>query len=342
MRRLSSLLVLLWLVAAVPAWPQTTKSTKKSTAHKSTTKSKSGHTKGGGSSSSVGGNFTPECATLPFESIATKPDPFVQCNNCGVVGATNPDPAAAGLFSHTKNNFCADFSQPTPVTFALLRNMQKQTKVGKVALDDRSQLQRFFSVGNKKIGEGDVVRLVAWIKAAHVSDCSSGETVNCNIPGFASNDIHIVLVDPGSGGVAQDECSSATAEMSPHFRPAAWSSLDLKTPNKNVVRFTGPLFYDNAHEPCNGLSDAANPKASPKRSSLWEIHPVYQFDVCTSANPKQCDVNSTDTALWVPYDKWVTQAGSSTIPTGQTFRTNCKSGPQKTGVVAPQCPVNSH
>jgi hypothetical protein len=337
MRRIASLLLL--LVIAVLCLSQSKKGTTGGSTHR-----RSG---GSGTTASSSTNFTLECASLPFDSIATKPDPFVQCDNCGVVSPSNPDPVAAGVFSHAKNDFCADFSQPTLVTFDTLRKMQDQANaqgLTKRDLPDRSKLHNFFKVGSKNIGEGDAVRLVAWIRQAHISDCRTGETVNCNIPGFASNDIHIVLMDPGSGGPGQDECSSATAEMSPHFRPATWSNLDLKTPNQNVVRFTGPLFFDNAHEPCAApfTSTGKNAGLNPKRSSVWEVHPVYQFEVCANTNPKQCDPNSSDASLWVPYDKWVAQTGSSTIPTGQTLRSECKSAPQKAGVVVPQCPLNPH
>ncbi len=347
MRRLTLLPVMLLIVRAVLCVAQTTKGSKKGSSTKSTKTTKStGSHKGGGSSAANG--FTLECSALPFESIATKPDPFVQCDDCGVVSSkATPDAAAAGAaFSHAKNNFCADFSQPTPVTFTILRAMQKQAAAkGLVTrtISDRSKLHNFFTIpnSNKTIGEGDVVRLVAWINQAHISDCASGETVNCDIPGFASNDLHIVLMDPTTGGPAQDECSSATAEMNPHFRPAAWSSLDLKTPNKNVVRFTGTLFFDNAHRPCKGLKKAQG-DAAPFRSSIWEIHPVYQLEVCAKTNAKQCDVNSNDASLWVPYDKWVAQSGSSTIPTGKTLRGKCHSGQQKAGMVVPQCTLNAH
>jgi hypothetical protein len=344
MRRVLFVLVLLLAFLATPCLSQPKK---KGSSTKKTTTS---HKKKGGDGSSgthAGQDFVLQCASLPFESIATKPDPFVQCDNCGVVsGSASSDAAAAGAaFSQAKNDFCASFAQPTPISFAILRKMQAQAKTqGLVTrtIPDRSKLHNFFTVGSQKIGEGDVVRLVAWIKGAHISDCKTGETVNCNVPGFASNDLHIVLMDPTSGGAGQDDCSSATAEMSPHFRPAAWSNLDLKTPNKNVVRFTGPLFFDNAHQPCASLKDSENATLNPKRSSIWEVHPVYQFDVCTSAAVSKCDVNSNDASIWVPYDKWVAQSGSSTIPTGKKFRSGCKDGPQKKGVVVPQCPVNSH
>jgi hypothetical protein len=53
------------------------------------------------------------------------------------------------------------------------------------------------------------------------ADVQSGESVNCNIPGEPTNDIHVAI------GQALDapECTSITAEIIPHFRPHAWTML---------------------------------------------------------------------------------------------------------------------
>src|ERR1019366_15412 len=116
----------------------------------------------------------------------------------------------------------------------------------------------------------------------------------------------------------------------------------MKTPVKNVVRVTGPLFFDNAHKPCAGLTKAAGDEA-PFRSSLWEIHPVYQFEVCASTDPGKCDVNSDSSAVWMAYDQWIKKASnqSATQATGSADRNAAKC--KKPGLAAPgnvpaQCP----
>ena len=291
----------------------------------------------------------PAGCKLPFAAIATTPDPFQKCGNCGVV-STNPkdtaeSKAAKALQSQAKNDFCANMSSVTTIDFAALRAMQATSKKNNWVITDlpkRDVLRGFFKLNGEDIGEGSVVRLEAWVLDAHVSDCPTGESVNCEQPGFSSNDIHIPLLDPeAAGGRTQDECASATAEMSPHFRPAAWSEVDMKTPVKNVVRVTGPLFFDNAHKPCAGLTKAAG-DAAPFRSSLWEVHPVYQFEVCANTDPTKCDVNSDSSAVWIPYDQWVKKAGpQATQPTGEKTRSEgkCKTpGPPATGNVPAQCP----
>jgi hypothetical protein len=117
-------------------------------------------------------------------------------------------------------------------------------------------------------------------------------TVNCNIPGDATNDIHIVLLkDPND-----DECLSTTAEMSPHYRPPDWTDKNLlKASAGHPVRVKGHLFFDGSHTPCSG-----NSRPNPKRASLWEIHPVYSVDVCTQTTITECQ---SSTAEWIPLSK---------------------------------------
>jgi len=62
-----------------------------------------------------------------------------------------------------------------------------------------------------------------------------------------------------------------------HFRPKAWRDTtigDIERP----VRVTGLLFFDSPHLPCDEEGHAVS--GNPARVSLWEIHPVYLFEVC--------------------------------------------------------------
>jgi hypothetical protein len=291
-----------------------------------------------------GPTFDPGC-TVPYANIATTPDPFVACGNCGVVSA-NPHSTAAAKAAHAaeskaKNNLCGDATKKTVVDFAILAEMQAQTSNN--IPSDRHTLRQFFTVGSQKIGEGSVVQLKALVREAHISDCDGGEAVNCNKTGPDVNDIHIPLADPTvANSRTLDECNSVTAEMIPHFRPAAWAQIDMKTPVNNPVRITGQLFYDNSHHPCVKNADGTFKKEKPARISLWEVHPVYQFDVCTETDANQCDI--ANDSVWVPYDQWVARAGSITEDAGKDFRSRCErlkgtpsqpGGPTEPG----QCPA---
>lgn len=183
---------------------------------------------------------------------------------------------------------------------------------------DRQQLLNIASTGTgASIGEGTIVVLEAKVLDSHYSNTKyniygftnagkpirgSGESVNCKNNQVDGNDIHIVLVAPG----VTDECLSVTAEISPHFRPDSWRrfhkmgknqlgediNVEAKRVNFNtiqMVRLTGPLFYDASHVPCS-----PGHRTSPARRSVWEIHPVYKLEVKISGQWKSFEdfVNS--------------------------------------------------
>jgi hypothetical protein len=197
------------------------------------------------------------------------------------------------------------------------------TKCKQLAIDpdglpiDRKQLRDIATTGNGvSLGEGTIVVLEAKVLDSHYSNTKynlyknkgkppsrgSGESVNCKnklSSEIDRNDIHIVLAAPGE----KNDCMSVTAEISPHFRPDAWrrfhnmgqNSLgeDINLEAKGVdfkkiqmVRITGPLFYDASHEPCS-----PGHRSSPARRSLWEIHPAYKLEV-------------KNKGVWQTFDEW--------------------------------------
>jgi hypothetical protein len=105
------------------------------------------------------------------------------------------------------------------------------------------------------------------------------ESVNCgaSVPDNpAFHDIHISIVDAATN---TNECSGVVVEMVPHHRPASWTQENVQAvANKHLpVRVTGQLMFDSSHTPCVG---GAAVQGDPKRASLWEVHPIYKFEVC--------------------------------------------------------------
>src|SRR6266478_3301301 len=73
--------------------------------------------------------------------------------------------------------------------------------------------------------------------------------------------------------------------MIPHHRPLEWTACNVNdVANSGLrVRVSGQQFFDGSHLPCkNGIPDGSN----PKRASLWEIHPIYSFEVCPAGDCK--------------------------------------------------------
>jgi hypothetical protein len=224
------------------------------------------------------GSFTPVCA-LPFPGVRNS----ALDDRCGIQGGSSATGKPAE--SESKNDFCEATHTPEMFSYQQLVDLQSQSTGIPKNLPDRQPVE--------KLGEGKYVSYIAFVKDAHYSDVNAGEAVNCNIPGNDTNDIHIVLMPSTTDA---DECDSTTAEMSPHYRPPAWTPENIvKASAGHPIRVQGHLFYDDSHAPCT-----ANSRPNPKRKSLWEIHPVYSFEICSQATIAECQGS---TAEWTPLEK---------------------------------------
>ena len=251
---------------------------------------------------------------LPFASIAVHHDIDSRCTSNG---------SSDGNVYHyaqnsAKNNFNA---KGTPVALAfsdftrLQEASQKKIDTGEIVLkgkypEDRARLTSLINVKGKSVGEGSLVRLDAYVFSAQYANTKfnkdstnrpgRGEAVNCDNPELDWNDIHIALSNSASRKT--DQCSTLTAELSPHYRPAIWDrfhdglNADIeallpgllqhrvifeqkKGDQPLYVRLTGPLFYDASHTPCKFNGKAVIERNGPERRSIWEIHPVYRIQI---------------------------------------------------------------
>jgi hypothetical protein len=207
-----------------------------------------------------------------------------------------------------KNNFCAS-GEPSKISFSDMRDLQQKVEANpdinfgnrnsadrkRGPTDDRSPLA--------DLGEGKQVVLTAYVL---ISRQEGGESVNCGAKFLPKNprdpkyhDIHISLVPSQD---ITNECSSVVAEMSPHHRPDSWNRANVQkvAAAGALVRVTGQLFFDSSHIPCNGTQASAG---NPKRFSLWEIHPIYKFEVCTA--------NCNGAGQWAGLDQWVSQSDNA-------------------------------
>jgi hypothetical protein len=141
--------------------------------------------------------FVPGC-TVPFQAIQTTGLDIDR--QCGINGAS--DQPAKMAESKAKNNFCAP-GAPAPITYSTF------TKLEAKSTDElRTQVKQNRGVLANLVngmGEGTLVRFVAFVLDAHFSNVQKGELVNCSKPGQAFNDIHIELVKTAS---EDDACTS--------------------------------------------------------------------------------------------------------------------------------------
>jgi hypothetical protein len=148
------------------------------------------------------------------------------------------------------------------------------------------------------VSEQDPVELIGFLaksesKSGPPKANVGGESVNCRLTGTTNNDFHINIVASPS----DSEFKGVVVEMIPQDRSDEWvlSKLRAIQKAKLQVRVRGQLMLDNKHRVNADESDPIG--GQPKRMSLWEIHPVMEFDVCTQ---KKC----SDLAGWVPLESW--------------------------------------
>jgi hypothetical protein len=268
--------------------------------------------------------FQLSCPKPPFP-IKTKARPID--SSCGNEGESKG--TAKGKQNAVKNNLCSQ-GDPVTLSFEDFMALQKQARdrgipfgadgFGPTRVEhlppDRSVLSsdHFRTPGGRPIGEGDKVRIVAFMDDPHAADLGAGEDVNCHNKKAAENDIHINLVPrpappkPGRNDPDAEQkkaarkvalCGAIVAEIIPHFRPDLFDARFLVpiAARHTPVRISGQLFFDAAHRPCEG----SVPHDSSVRGSLWEIHPVYSIDVCKHQTLDRCA--AADEAAWVPLEQ---------------------------------------
>jgi hypothetical protein len=238
--------------------------------------------------------FKPTCANPNYPTPAPAKSPAID-SQCGLTGAGK---GPEGLQDSAKNNFCAT-GTPEEITIEELTRLQQEVEKNtsiNFGNEDKGARKKGPTTNRaplQKLGEGKLVTLKAFVFIARQE---GPESVNCgkNVAAAAAfHDIHISLV---ASADVDSECAGVVAEMSPHHRPDAWSHANVEkvSREKLPVRVTGHLYFDSSHFPCaNGTPSAGN----PARISLWEIHPIYKFEVCTA----NCNGDGT----WLTLDEWV-------------------------------------
>jgi hypothetical protein len=234
--------------------------------------------------------FKPGCASPHFPSPAPTHALGIDAK-CGIGGNGS---GADGEQNDAKNNFCAA-GAPQPITIEQLRELQAKVEQNpSINFGDDGATKNRDPL--RKLGEG---RFVTIEKAFVLISRQEGkESVNCGskvpLKNNLFHDIHVSLVETKNVPLKR-ECESVVVEMSPHHRPDRWNITTMKKVSsaQAPVRVTGQLFFDASHVLCSGGKRVGS---NPARSSLWEIHPIYSFEVCTSG----CG----GAGKWVPLDQW--------------------------------------
>jgi hypothetical protein len=234
-------------------------------------------------------NFEVEPHRIGMAAAACAPD-LASCpaNGCAAAGS------AHALVNQLKQTTPSG-STPMMLSFDDFANLQQQAdnSVGEdkeLTAGDRAQLKGL-TVAAGQVSEGDLVSVVGYLVGT--PHPNTGESVNCNLKGESNNDYHI----PMSNDPSNSDFQGIVVEMIPQGRGQNWNLANLTQVESagQLVMVTGALFYDNMHK-VNG--DANNPvRGQPARFSLFEVHPLTQFVVCTKAD-NSCD--PAQSGDWAP------------------------------------------
>ena len=153
-----------------------------------------------------------------------------------------------------------------------------------------------------QLGEGHVYGVHGYLYYAQKGGTS--ESSNCQLGDIDAIDFHIGIgFDPavaakllakkaGTGKLTDDENASLNktsmiVEMTPHYRfqfKPDWTLPAVQAVVGHQVRVTGLLLVDNEH--FEAKDDCAfSQAASCWRATVWELHPVTQFQFCNSTAP---------------------------------------------------------
>ena len=87
--------------------------------------------------------------------------------------------------------------------------------------------------------------------------------------------------------------NSIVAETIPHKRPTALelTAIEPLKTSKSIVKVTGQLFFDASHRSCKGTTPGSG---DPARVTVYEIHPVYNIEVCSDSDISKCTGSSNN------------------------------------------------
>jgi hypothetical protein len=222
---------------------------------------------------------------------------FSSLSSCPEVGCASDTKPEGQTNIHKRHRITG--GTPIVVTISDLVTLQpeaeKRVGTGKTPLSDadRSKLEKL-KVHGLTVGDGDFVAVPGFVADDPAVHANTGESVNCSLKNSANNDFHITLVEEaGATGF-----EGIVVEMIPQDRPAQWTTKALKrlAAAETQVLVVGQLFYDSQHDVND---DSSHPTRDPERASLFEVHPITRFLVCTQAKPCNPKVESE----WTPLEE---------------------------------------
>ena len=230
---------------------------------------------------------------------------FHACHASYPTGCTISGSAYDPYLNLMKNQVSWSSMDPQQVFTSLSQVQQLEAKLPAIGINQKNHGDKFSQL--QALGEGSIFGVAGFL---YDVVAEGKESSNCQVdkdpPDFQNVDFHIFVgFDPA---VAQKIRShkpvspaqmhqSMIVEMTPHYRDAfhpEWTVDAVKAVKGQQVKVLGQLMVDNEHY-VSGQDCGLDPsKTACWRASVWELHPVTDFQVCESGN---CTATSTG---WKP------------------------------------------
>jgi hypothetical protein len=190
------------------------------------------------------------------------------------------------------------------------------------------------------LGEGEVASLNGYL---YYAKDGGAESSNCGLKGADNIDFHIGIGGDASiaakakaktpGLSSAERRLAVIVEMTPHWRAKyepGWNLAQVQKAIGRQVYVVGQLLADNEHDDAKddcAYTGAGGPGPNCWRGTIWELHPVTRFLVCTAASGS-CAASGAG-AGWTPLESFdpakadgaaATKAPSSASPAATAGR----------------------
>jgi hypothetical protein len=230
-------------------------------------------------------------------------------SGCGKTANSDYDP----YLNFFKNQLVPPTSQPTETLNPQKLQTLEAGTPPKLVPNNHST----FSSQFVQLNEGEIVQATGYL---YYAQQTGAESCNCERSGAKDSDFHIGLgFDASKVAEARTKPTSSSAqfhdlqsnsmivEITPYYRAKnepGWTLAKLEALYGTQVKVVGQLIADNDHYATGQDCGMTGADASACwRMSIWEIHPVTSFYVCTAG----ADCSSNDSG-WTKLEDWTAPA----------------------------------
>lgn len=274
-----------------------------------------------GGTVSVGPPAAGPTATIAAVKCGEGIEDFRACHSAYPTGCTQSGSIYDPYLNLMKNQTTWAAMQPAEV-FTSLQQIQDLEAKLPAGLNQKNHGDNFNALA--ALGEGKIHGIVGYLYDIKVE---GKESSNCQLddsPDHENVDFHIFIgFDPAIAAKIRNHTTltpeerkvvtqqSAIVEMTPHYRDEfhpEWTAEAVQAAKGQQVKVLGQLMVDNEHYVAGQDCGRDPSKTACWRASVWELHPVTDFQVCSTGD---CTATS---AGWTPIAETSADAKTAAEP----------------------------